>query len=194
MEEYTYLGQMVSANPAYEKEMRGRIGMGWSAFGKQNLVMNSNLPLSLKRKVYNQCILPVPTYGAETWRLPKELERKLRSAQRGMERRMLGITWRDRKRASWIREQTKVEDILVTIKNKNWTWAGHVMRRRDNRWTTRVTEWQPRNDRRNQFRQRVRWRDEIRAFAGQSWSSLTSDRERWRILGKAFVLQWTSNG
>ncbi len=45
VKEYTYLGQMVSANPAHEKEIR-RIGMGWSAFGKQNLVMNSNLPLS----------------------------------------------------------------------------------------------------------------------------------------------------
>ncbi len=156
--------------------------------------MNSNFPLSLKRKVYNQCILPVLTYGSETWRLTKELERKLRSAQRGMERRMLGITLRDRKQASWNREQTKVEDILMTIKNKKWIWGGHIMRRRDNRWTTRVTEWQPRNGRRNQGRQRVRWRDEIRAFAGPSWGSLTSDREKWRMLGKAFVLQWTCNG
>ncbi len=113
VEEYTYLGQMVSGNPAHEKEIR-RIGMGWGAFGKQNLVMNSNVPLSLKRKVCDQCILPVLTYGSETWRLTKELERKLRSAQRGMERRMLGITLRDKKRTSWIREQTKVEDILMT--------------------------------------------------------------------------------
>ncbi len=118
--------------------------------------MNSNLPFSLKRKVYNQCILLVLTYGSETWRLIKELEKKLRSAQRGMERRLLGITWRDIKRASFIREQTKVEDILMTIENKKWTWAGHIMRRRDNRWTMRVTEWQPRNGRRNQGRQRVR--------------------------------------
>ncbi len=80
------------------------------------------------------------------------------------------------KRALWIREETKVEDILMTIKNKKWTWAGHIMCRRDKRWTTRVTEWQPRNGRRNQGRQRVRSRDEIRAFAGPSWSSLTSDR------------------
>ncbi len=86
VEQYTYLGQMVSANPAHEKEIRRRIGMGWSAFGKQNLVMNMNLPLSLKRKVYNQCILPVLTYGSETWRLTKELERKLRSAKRGREK------------------------------------------------------------------------------------------------------------
>ncbi len=119
---------------------------------------------------------------------------KLRSGEKGMERRILGITWRNKKRASWIREQTKVEDILMKIKNKKWTWAGHVIGRSGNRWTMRVTEWQPRNGRRNQGKQRVRWEDEIIVFAGPSWSSLTSDRQRWRMLGKAFVLQWNSNG
>ncbi len=29
-------------------------------------------------------------------------------------------------------------------------------------------------------RQRTRWRDEIRGFAGAGWSVLASDRERWR--------------
>ncbi len=107
---------------------------------------------------------------------------------------MLGTTWRDEKRASWIKEHTKAEDILITIRNKKWTWKGHVIQRRDNRCSMRVTEWQPRNGKGNQGRKRARWRDEIRAFAGPSWSSLTSDRERWRMLGKAFVLLWTSNG
>ncbi len=107
--------------------------------------------------------------------------------------KMLGITWRDRKRATWIREQTKVEDILMTIKKKKWSWAGHIMRR-TNKWTKRVTEWQPRNSKRCQGRQRIRWRDEIVSFAGVRWNSLTSDRERWKGLGTAFVLQWTSNG
>ncbi len=47
-----------------------------------SLVMNSNLPLSLKRKVYNQCVLPVLTYGSESWRLTKKqgVERKLGNA------------------------------------------------------------------------------------------------------------------
>ncbi len=68
------------------------------------------------------------------------------------------------------------------------------MRRADNRCTRRVTEWQPRNTKRRQGRQRIRWRDEIAALGGVRWSSLTSDRERWKGLVKAFVLQWTSNG
>ncbi len=96
VEECTYFVQKVSANPAHEKEIRRRIGMGWSAFGKQSFLMNRNLPLSLKRKFCNQCIIPVLTYGSESWRLTKKLERKLRTAQRGMVRRMLGITWREK--------------------------------------------------------------------------------------------------
>ncbi len=57
--------------------------MGWSAFGKQNLVMNSNLPLSLKRKVYNQCILPVLTYGSETCRLTKGVREETEKCTKG---------------------------------------------------------------------------------------------------------------
>ncbi len=138
VEEYACLRQIVGGNPSHEKDIR-RIGMGWSAFDKQNLLMNSNFPLFLKRKVYNHRILPVLTYRSKTWRLTKELKRKLRSAQKLMGRRVVGITWRDKKRASCIRKQTKIEEILMTIKNKKWTCPGHVMRRRDNRWTTKVT-------------------------------------------------------
>ncbi len=58
------------------------------------------------------------------------------------------------------------------------------MRRTYNRWTKRVMEWQPRNSKRSQGRQRIRWRDEIAAFIGARWSSLTSDRERWKGLRK----------
>ncbi len=40
-----------------------------------------------------------------------------------------------------------------------------IMRKTDNKWTAKVKEWQPKNYNR-QMRQRTRWRDEIRAFAG----------------------------
>ena len=59
-----------------------------------------------------------------------------------MERIKFGRTGRDKKRTSWIREQTKVEEILRHNKKKI-TWAGNIMRRRDKRWTVRVTEGPP---------------------------------------------------
>lgn len=59
--------------------------------------MNSNLPLSLERNVFSQCVLPVLAYSAKTWRLTKDFERRPSSAQSEMERKIMGITWRDRK-------------------------------------------------------------------------------------------------
>ena len=40
-----------------------------------------------------------------------------------------------------------------------WMWAGHVLRRTDNRWTTKVTEWRPGDGMRGRGRQKTRWRD-----------------------------------
>ena len=85
--------------------------------------------------MYNQCVIPTMTYGAETWTTTKQLEQKLQVAQRAMERRMLNITIRDKVRNSEIRKQTQVKDIILKIKEAKWRWAGHLMRKDDNRWT-----------------------------------------------------------
>lgn len=95
---------MVSADPNHEKEIRRRIGVGLGAFGKHSQIMKSKMPLSLKRKIFSQCVLPVMTYGAETWRLTKQSESKLRSAQCAIERIMLGVTLTYIRQATWIRE------------------------------------------------------------------------------------------
>jgi len=52
-------------SPDKEIEIQRRIALSWQAFGRANLIFLSRLPLSLKRKVYDQCILPTLTHGAE---------------------------------------------------------------------------------------------------------------------------------
>ncbi|KAG1714568.1 N-acetylgalactosamine kinase [Nymphon striatum] len=52
------------------------------------------------------------TYASETWTLTTKMERKLAATQHNMERSMLNITYKDRKTNRWIREQTKVKDIM----------------------------------------------------------------------------------
>ncbi len=69
---------------------------------------------------------------------------KLKSAQREMSKKMLGITQRDRQRASWIKEQTKVGDNLVTIKKNKQIWECLITLRSDNKLTNIVREWQSR--------------------------------------------------
>ena len=113
--------------------------------------------------------------------------------QRAHERTMLNITWRDHKTAEWIREQTKLRDILETIRKAKWTWAGHLTRRTDNRWTTKLTFWQPRGHTRNKGRPKFQWRDDLDKFR-KHWHRDTSDRLRWRQMGKAYVQLRTFKG
>ena len=79
---------------------------------------------------------------------------------------MLGITSRDRKRSTWIREKTRVKDIIQTIKQQKLRWAGHEARMSDDRWTKRITDWLLYNDKRSKKRPDSRWRDEIEKIAG----------------------------
>ncbi|CAH2239277.1 jg21904 [Pararge aegeria aegeria] len=58
-----------------------------------------------------RCVLPVMTYGSETWSLTMGLIRRLRVTQRAMERSMLGVSLRDRIRNVEIRRRTRVTDI-----------------------------------------------------------------------------------
>jgi ribonuclease HII len=194
--EYIYLGHRISLQERnQEQEIKRRIIAGWKAFGRNNDIMKSNMPICLKRKVFDQCILPAITYASETWTLTTKMENKLAAAQRNMERSMLGITMRDRKTNKWIREQTKVQDILKIIKLGKWKWAGHVARREDGRWTTAVTEWTPRNGKRSPGRPFKRWRDEIDKYWGTpAWKKHTRDRKYWKKHAEAFILQWNDNG
>ena len=135
VDRYKYLGQTVMMENQ-TREVMIRIKAGWSCFGRfKDILCDRKLPMSLMKRMYNHCAIPTMTYGAEKWTTTKQLEQKLITAQRAMERRMLNVTIRDKIRNSEIRKQTQVKDIMVKIKEANWRWAGHLMRKDDNRWT-----------------------------------------------------------
>ncbi|XP_063635113.1 uncharacterized protein LOC134805838 [Cydia splendana] len=67
VDSYIYLGQVVQLGRSnFEKEVNRRIQLGWAAFGKLRNVFSSDIPQCLKTKVFNQCVLPVMTYGSES--------------------------------------------------------------------------------------------------------------------------------
>jgi len=76
-------------------EIKRRIKLTWIAFGKLNIVKNPDIPINLKRKIFNACILPVATYGLETKALTKKYTNNLRIMQRAMERAMFGVILRN---------------------------------------------------------------------------------------------------
>ena len=135
-------------------EIKKRITIGWAAFGKVDNIMRSRKEsMKIKRKIHDEYILPVMTYGCETWALNNAM---MALWWRKMERIMLGINLRDRKRNTYICQETGVSDINNAIREAKCRWAGHIVRLSDNRWIIRATEWTPRDWTRKQGRPKTR--------------------------------------
>ena len=96
-----------------------------------------------------------------TWALTSQAKNKLAVAQTNMEISMLNIIYQDRKTNIWVREKTKVTDVIEQVRGRKWTWAGHVSRTRDNRWTSRITTWKLYEGKRSRGRPARRWKDEL---------------------------------
>ena len=70
VDQYKYLGQILATEDRTANETQLRIKAGWLVFGKyKEIFENKDLPINLKRKVFNQCILPTLTYVCLTWTL-----------------------------------------------------------------------------------------------------------------------------
>ena len=137
-----------------DKEIQRRVMAGWAAYAKHRDIFKSNLAICLKRQVYNSCVLPAMTYGAETWTLTKQAHNKLAATQTKMDRSMLNITYKDRRTNIWVRERTKLIDIIYTVRK---------MKPRDGEttWTnTGATRYG-----RGQHKTWVIWRRHAEAFA-----------------------------
>ena len=137
---YRYQGQTIAVENITKQEVSIRIKAGWSVFGKyREIFRDRHLPTTLKRKVFNQCVLPAITHGCQTWSPTKALIKKLETSQRAMIRRMLNVKLTDRIRNTIIRQRTRVADMVQYVTNTKWKWFGHMARMKDNRCTIRST-------------------------------------------------------
>ena len=50
---------------------------------------------------------------------------------------MLDLKLQDKIPCSEIRKRTKITDVIEYTLKQKWKWAGHIARRKDNRWTKR---------------------------------------------------------
>ena len=109
--------------------------MAWSAFGRMQDVFKSDMPNTIKARVFDQYVLPVLTYGRESWALNKNINR-FQVTQRGMERRILNINLQDRITNTKITIRTKFKDVMcnkVKLGGTYWENDTQQMDGEDNR-------------------------------------------------------------
>lgn len=77
-----------------------------------------------------------------------------------MERTMLGIII--------VRRRTKMYDFGDRAIHLKWSWARHLARLGDGRWSKAITEWWPRSGQRSLGRPKSRWVHDIVRVAGNN--------------------------
>ena len=78
VEEYRYLGRLLTPGNEMAKEIDERITSAWKRCGQYSTFLrDQRMPICLKRKIMDTVILPAMTYGAETWSLTNHQREKL---------------------------------------------------------------------------------------------------------------------
>ena len=83
VDNYIYLSQMVTKDYDQEQELRHRPWLHHFYSKLDSIMLNKSIPLRLKTKVHNECILPI--YRSETWSLSKTQLQKMVTTQCRME-------------------------------------------------------------------------------------------------------------
>lgn len=172
VESFVYLGQVLTIPRDHNKEIGRRIGAAWATFGKaRELLIKKRIPMYVKRRYFNQCILPSLLYGCETWALTKAMELRLARCQRAMERRMLGVRLIEKRSIAWIRKRTGLGDVVVKYRKRKWRHAAKILdQKRGFRWDKWLANWKPKTSR-PLGRPRTRWEDAFIKTAGKHWQS-----------------------
>ena len=112
--------------PWQDNEIQRRTVTGSAENGKHQNIFKSNLVICLKRQMYNFSVLPAMTYDAETWTLTKQAQNKRVAAETKMERSMLNMRSKNRMTNIWVRERTKVIEIMSNVRKIKGSLAENI--------------------------------------------------------------------
>jgi len=136
-------------------------------------------------KFYESLVMSTLLYSAELWPLTVTQKKKLEAAHHRFQRRLLGITWRDKICNEEIRRQTRLKTLELVIKQRRLRWFGHVLRMDDDRILKQAISWEMSATSRGPRRPRKNWNDIIRQdlkstrVALEDAEHFTFDREAW---------------
>ena len=180
---FVFLGALITKDGLCEKEVRRRITLGKSAMGGLTSIWKDRgVTLETKVKLVKVLVFPIELYGAETCTMRKHERRKIDAFELWCWRRVLRVSWMERKTHIWIIENIKPEWTLESrVTKAALNYFGHVVRAggmEDDVMLGRM------NGARKRGRPRQRWLDTLNGYSSGAIISNMSrdarDRAGWR--------------
>ena len=128
---FNYLGSMLSSDSRNVTEVKRRIAMAKETFERMSTILKCrSISLDTRLRVLNFYVVPVLTYGCESWTLTSELEERLKAAEMWMLRRVMRIFWTEHvSNEEVLRRANHCRRLLKTIRKRQLSFLGHVMRK-----------------------------------------------------------------
>ena len=162
VEEFCYIGSMISRKGDSERDIKIRIGKANAIFGRLNNIWKSKtLNTKIKIRLYESLVMSTLLYAAETWPMTVADMKRLEAAHHRWQRKILGVSWRDMVRNEEIRQRTGLERLEDILSKRRLRWFGHVQRMDDGRITKQALNWSPKDGRRKRGRPRKNWRKTV---------------------------------
>ena len=186
VDKFKYLGSMMTVDGRSESEIRQRIGIAKSAFEKmRKLVTNRHIRIETRMRAIKAYIWSTLLYGCESWTIGKDMEKRLEAFEVWCWRRMMRVSWTERRTNESIFEEIgKERELLRTIRRRQMRFLGHVMRREQLEnlsLTGRIC------GERGRGRPRVKYMDGLKKKIGGGWRTgeilqMTRDRDVWKSM------------
>ena len=150
VQDFIYLGSIMSKNGGTDADVRRRIGLATMTFQKMRKIWaTKSVNLTTKIRLYRSCVVPIATYASETWRATKMITHRLNVFNQKCLRKILGIRFSDHIRNEEVLKRSEVQTIAGLIKQKRVRWAGHVLRMPECRHPKTAFSLKPRSGKRS---------------------------------------------
>ena len=186
VKQFKYLGSLKSTEGDCSKDVNARIAMAKRRMCElTTLWKDRSIPVALKMRLVKTLVWTVLSYGAEAWTLKVRDERKITSMEMWLWRRMLRISWMEKRTDNSILQELEIKrELLGHVRKRKLTYYGHLCRDHGCQLTKTVVEGYV-EGRRRRGRPRKQYIDNIK-----QWTQLTTsqcvraaeDRSRWKQL------------
>jgi hypothetical protein len=131
VQQFKYLGSVVSGLGCQQAEITRRLCMARSAFRtlSPRFLLDHRLPLKPRINVYKAVVVPTLLYGAaESWAPgPRQLQ-QLESLNTACLRAMAGISWHEHVTNEEVYALTQQPAIATMLRRHRLRWLGHLAR------------------------------------------------------------------
>lgn len=135
VQEFRYLGSILSADGSLDPELKRRSHLATAAFHRLSscLLLQRGISLGVKMKVYKAIVSQILLYGSQCWALTTTQMQQLEVLQHNHLRRILGVRRSDRLSNAEILERCKQPTVEEQVLRRRGHWIGHMLRMGDDR-------------------------------------------------------------